>query len=519
MAKDRKKKGKQRRKTAPPQPEPADEGKQLAAIDLGSNSFHLVIARVRGEEVRMLDRVREPVQLAAGLGKRGALTKSTRERALRTLERFGQRLRNVAPDRVRAVGTSTLRSARNAGEFLAEAEAALGCPIEIIPGREEARLIYLGVAHSLPDDPGPRLVVDIGGGSTECILGERFEAIDVHSLNVGCVRLSRKYFADGDLTRERFQAARMKAQNEFRTIERAFRESGWSHAVGASGTIRAAESVLRNNGWTTNGITAAGLKKLRKAMIAAGNVRELKLPGLRADRTRVFPGGVAILQALFDRLGVESLSSVSGALREGVLYDLLGRIRHEDVRERTIRGFQERYRVDLAQAARVERVVLALLSHAPKAWRLDPLADGRVLSWAARLHEVGLAVTWSKHHHHGGYLLRHADMPGFSRDDQQLLATIVACHRRKIDDAQLEWLEEDAYERVTSLIALLRLAVLLHRSRSPERLPPMRLEGGPVRVRLRAPARWLAAHPLSQLDLAEESSHLRALGFDFALAK
>ncbi len=494
------------------------DGRQVAAIDLGSNSFHMVIARVRGEEVRPLDRVREPVQLARGLGKRKALTKSARTRALKALERFAQRIRDVAPERVRAVGTSTLRSAKNSAEFLEEAEAALGHPIEVIKGREEARLIYLGVAHSLPDDHGRRLVVDIGGGSTECILGEHFEAHEVHSLNVGCVRLTKKFFADGALTREAFQAARMKAQGEFRTIERAFRDSGWNQAVGASGTIRAAESILRQNGWSRNGITAPALKRLRKAMIAAGHIDAFNLPGLRPDRARVFPGGVAILQALFDRLGPDSLTSTNGALREGVLFDLLGRIRHEDVRERTIRGFQSRYRIDVAQAARVERHALALLSHAPKAWKLDFVRDSRLLSWAARLHELGLAVTWSKHHRHGGYLLRHADMPGFSRDDQLHLAALVGNHRRKLGLSDFEELAEDDVERLSYLLLVLRLAVLLHRSRSPEPLPPMRLRGGSVRVRLEVPQRWLARHALSVLDLEEERSHLKALGFDFRVS-
>jgi len=493
------------------------QGRQVAAVDLGSNSFHMVIARVRGEEVRPIDRVREPVQLARGLGKRRVLTKATRQRALRALERFNQRLREVEPGRVRAVGTSTLRSARNSSEFLAEAEEALGHPIEVIKGREEARLIYLGVAHSLPDDPGPRLVVDIGGGSTECILGEHFVAREVHSLNVGCVRLTKKCFGDGLLTEEAFEAARLRAQREFSSIERAFRESGWQQAVGASGTIRAADSILRQNGWGAQGITASGLKKLRRAMIRAGDIGSFKLKGLRPDRARVFPGGVAILQALFDRLGLDTLTATSGALREGVLYDLLGRIRHEDVRERTIRGFQLRYRIDAAQASRVERTALALLSHAPASWGLDPTADGRVLSWAARLHEQGLAVTWSKHHRHGAYLLRHADMPGFSRDDQRLLATIVGGHRRKIDLEYVEALSDEDYERAAYLILVLRLSVLLHRSRSPVDLPPLRLTGDAVRVRLRVPKRWLAAHPLSRLDLEEEATHLRALGFDFGI--
>lgn len=491
----------------------------MAAIDLGSNSFHLVIARVRGEEVSMLDRVRDPVQLARGLGRHGRLTKKTRERALRALERFGQRVRDLPDEQVRAVGTSTLRAVHDGGAFLAEAQGVLGHPIEIVSGHEEARLIYLGVAHSLADERGLRLVLDIGGGSTECILGERFEALQVHSLHLGCVRLSRECFPKGRITRGAFEAARLRAEGEIRTIERAFREAGWTEAVGASGTIRSAEAVLRAQGWSRAGITPRGLGRLRKALLAAGDVGKLRLEGLRSDRAAVFPGGVAILSALVDRLGISSLTAASGALREGVVYDLLGRIRHEDVRERTIRTFQERTRVDLAQAARVERTALALLSHAPAAWALDPAEDGRLLAWAARLHEVGLAVAWSHHHRHGAYLLRNAEMPGFSRRDQARLAALVACHRRRIDPAVLEALPEEDATTVGRLIVLLRLAVLLHRARSPEALPPFRLEGGPVRLRFRAPARWLTRQPLTRLDLDAERGYLRALGLEFAVVQ
>ena len=499
-------------------PAPHPVARQLAAVDLGSNSFHMVIARVQGEEISMLDRVRDPVQLARGLGKRGRLSKKVRERALQALERFNQRLRHLAPERVRAVGTSTLRAAEDAEAFLAEAEAALGHPIEVVSGHEEARLIYLGVAHSLADHRGRRLVVDIGGGSTECILGERFEALEVHSLDVGCVRLSAECFPKGIVTRDRYEAARLRAQGEFQTIEQAFRATGWTQAVGASGTIRTTESVLREQGWAEEGITAAGLKKLRKAILAAGDVRKLELKGLKGDRASVFPGGVAILQALFDRLGVETMTAVSGALREGVLFDLLGRIRHEDVRERTIRTFQERYRADLAQAGRVERTALSLLSHAPAAWGLDPTEDGRILAWAARLHELGLAVSWSRYHLHSSYLIRHADMPGFSREDQDALAAIVGCHRRMLDLGLLADVPPALRRRVPRLTILLRLAVLVHRARSPDPLPPLRLEGDDAHLRLSAPQRWLETHPLTRMDLAAEGDHLGALGLLFEVA-
>ena len=487
---------------------------EIAAVDLGSNSFHLVIARVHGDELAILDREREQVQLARGLGKRGRLGKKARARALSCLRRFSQRLEAVPPEQIRAVGTNTLRAAEDAGDFLQAAHEALGHPVEVISGHEEARLIHLGVAHSLPDVPGRRLVVDIGGGSTECILGEGFEALDVHSLSVGCVRLTRRFFPRGEVSKSALEEARLASALEVRAIERGLRETGWTGAVGASGTIRAADSILRANGWSQSGLTAAGLTKLRKAVLAVDHVDQLKLKGLKAERAPVFPAGLAILTALFERLGIESMSVASGALREGVMYDLLGRIRHEDARERTIRNFQERHRVDLEQAARVEREALALLLHAPRAWGLDPTADGRVLMWAARLHEIGLVVSYGKHHRHGGYLIAHADMPGFSRGEQALLAAIVANHRRKIDPALLDTIPADQRQRAVHLVLLLRLAVLLHRSRNPEPLPPFRLEEAGGHLSLLSRRGWLAEHPLTWRDLQNESAWLRALGLE-----
>jgi len=502
-----------------PQAGPGTDARQLAAVDLGSNSFHLAIARVQGDAIAMLDRVRDQVQLAKGLGKRRRLGKKAVQRALLSLQRFDQRLRNVPRERVRAVATSTLREARDADAFLEDAEAALGHPIEVIPGREEARLIYLGVAHSLADEPGPRLVVDIGGGSTEVILGERFEPLDVHSLDMGCVEMTRRFFPKGELTASAFEEAQLAAARELQSIERAFREAGWNRAVGASGTIRAVAGILEENGWSEQGITADGLKALRKAVLAAKNTARLKLKGLKPARAPVFPGGLAILTSVFDRLGIDHMARASGALREGVMYDLLGRIRHEDVRERTIRSLQSRYHVDLAQAARVERKALALLLHKPASWDLEATEDGRILAWAARLHEIGLAVSWNRYHRHSGYLIAHGDMPGFSRADQALLGAIVGCHRRKVVPGALDLRHEARPDRALHLVVLLRLAVLLHRGRSPAPLPPVRLTGDGAVLRLEASARWLQDHPLTVRDLADERGYLKALGVDFDVVR
>lgn len=483
----------------------------LAAIDLGSNSFHMLIARVVNGEPVVVDRIREQVQLARGLDKKGRLSPKAQFRAVACLERFGQRLRSLPEARVRAVATNTLRASSDPEPFLAAAETALGHPIEVISGQEEARLIYLGVAHSLPDDPGPRLVIDIGGGSTECILGERFETLEVHSLEMGCVGFSRRFFPKGLITKEAFQGAVLAAQLEVQTIQRRFRDVGWNRAIGASGTIGAAHDVLVANGWGPT-ITPKGLKRLRKTLIQLADLRHAALDGLKPERAMVFAGGVAILIALVDALRVDTLQSVGGALREGVMYDLLGRIRHEDVRERTIRIFQDRYHVDLAQASRVERTALELLLHAADRWSLDPATAGRFLAWAARLHEIGLAVSYTRNHRHGAYLLQYADMPGFSRDDQNLLATIVRGHRRKVPRDLLQRLAPPRRESARRLTAILRLAVLLNRSRVARGHPPVRLEVSGKKMRLAFQEGFLEEHPLTVADLEGEAHDLEALG-------
>jgi exopolyphosphatase/guanosine-5'-triphosphate,3'-diphosphate pyrophosphatase len=472
----------------------------------------MVIARLVGGEPVVLDRLREPVRLAGGLRGGQGIGPKAQARALACLERFGQRLRSLEPERVRAVGTNALRAAKKPTQFLAAAERALGHPIEVISGAEEARLIYLGVAHALPDDPGPRLVVDIGGGSTEVILGEGFEPLEVHSLDIGCVGLSRRFFRRGEVTKDALQRAVLAARQEVQTLEQRFREIGWVRAVGASGTIRATAEVLRANGWADGTVTSAGLKRLRKARAASVGEAKGVLAAVDRERLPVYPGGLTVLFALFEGLGIESMETSSQALREGVVYDLLGRIRHEDVRERTIRAFQERYHVDRAQAARVERRALQLLLHAASAWGLDAAEAGRVLAWAARLHEIGLAVSYGRHQRHGAYLIENSDMPGFSRDEQRLLAALVGAHRRKVAPDAFDRVPPPLAPMARRLAGLLRLAVVLHRGRNPQQAAPLRLEAGDGRLRLSLPAAWLEAHALTRIDLEGERKPLAQLG-------
>lgn len=494
-------------------------GDVIAAVDLGSNSFHIVVARARDERVAILDRLREMVRIASGLDEQGRLDEESQARALACLKRFGQRLRDMDARRVRVVGTSALRRAKNAEAFLAAAEVALGGhPVEVISGIEEARLIYLGVSHHSPSGPGATLVVDIGGGSTELIIGEGHEPKQLESLSVGCVDLSRRHFPDGRLTREAFDRARLDVKLELRSVREPFRRHGWARAFGSSGTIRTAAEISRALGLTDGGITRQSLEAIIDEMIAARRVDDLDLPGLGAERKAVFPGGIAILVEVLESLGIERLEPSEGALREGLLYDMLGRLRHEDARERSVRGFERRFHVDEEQGARVKATVEALLSRVEREWRLDDERCRLLLQWAARLHEVGLDIAHSKYHLHGGYLLANADLPGFGRVEQQLLATLVKCHRRKVDLDAIAELPAAWREPALKMIVLLRLAVLLNRGRGPFELPPLRVAAGEDRLSLVFPAGWLEANPLTDADLEQERRWLDDAGFTLEVA-
>ncbi|OOG26799.1 exopolyphosphatase [Thioalkalivibrio denitrificans] len=484
----------------------------VAAVDLGSNSFHMIVARVQQGHVHMLDRLRETVRLAAGLDARDNLTEEAMERALGCLERFGQRVRDLPQGAVRAVGTNTLRKARNASEFMARAAAALGHPIEVIGGHEEARLIYLGVSHALADDGGRRLVVDIGGGSTELIIGERFEPLHGESLYMGCVSFSRLYFPQGRITETGWRTADIAARLELQPLERPFRALGWKDALGASGTLLAVERVLRELGWAQGGVTLEGLHRLREAILSAGDVSRLDLSGLSDDRKPVFPGGVAVLLAIFEALGIESMQVSDGALREGLVYDLLGRISHEDVRTRTIEGLMGRFQVDAAHAERVETTARGLLEQVGEDWEMDEDAAD-TLSWAARLHELGLAIAHAGYHKHGAYLLANADLAGFSRQGQQWLALLVLAHRRKFPVKAIEQtVPRELRPRLTRLAVLLRLAVLFRRSRSDVAPELQSLATGRNSVKLVFAPGWLDAHPLTRADLDRERDFLKVAG-------
>ncbi|MDH3453001.1 MAG: Ppx/GppA family phosphatase, partial [Gammaproteobacteria bacterium] len=456
-------------------------------------------------------RLKEMVRLAAGLDGENQLQPVAMERAIECLGRFGERLREIPARGVRVVGTNTLRLARNSNEFLCLARQAIGHRIDIISGIEEARLIYLGVAHNVPLDEKQRLVIDIGGGSTEVIIGKGFNPLYLESLYTGCVGTSQQFFADGHITLERMRRCELAAMQEFEPLQTSYRQIGWDTAVGSSGTIFNIASVLQNNSNGGKGITPAGLQWLRDALVDAGNVNAIDLPGLQPERAPVFPGGVAIMSAAFEVLGIKRLEPVGGALREGILYDLLGRFGPEDARETTIRNLVARYQIDTGQAGRVEATALSLLAQVAEAWRLNKQKYTNMLRWAANLHELGLAIVHAQYHKHGAYLIQHADLPGFSLDEQTILAGLVEAHRRKFPLRVLHELPIKQ-SRAVRLAALLRIAVVLHRARREAQPPQLKARADGDDMQLTFPDEWLKNHPLSLADLDQESSYLRAAG-------
>ena len=483
-------------------PSPNASSQTFAALDLGSNSFHLIVALDQGERLQVVDRHREMVRLAAGLGATRELSPETEGRALACLERLGQRLRELPARNVRIVGTNTLRKARNSRSFIRRAEKALGHRIEVISGREEARLIYLGVSHSLEDDRDSRLVVDIGGGSTEVILGRRFQPGLMESLFIGCVGLSDRYFPDGTITAQAMDAAERAARLELEPVEQIFLARGWDTAIGASGTALSVRGVVEAETGSSE-ITRAGLRHVRERLLHAGHVERLDFAAVNAERAPVFPGGVAILSAIFASLRIERMSVSDGALREGLLQDLLGRVHDEDIRERTVRDLAQRYHIDRDHAGRVARTALNLLEQVGPTWRMDDPDLEALLRWGATLHEIGLDIAHNQYHKHGGYLLDHMDLAGFSRSEQHRVSLLVRAHRRKFPAEDFV----DA-EDIMRLCILLRLAVVLHRGRTDTPLPSFAITGRGDTVLVSLPKKWLLAHPLTELDLQQEVEYL-----------
>jgi len=491
----------------------ADLEEAIAAIDLGSNSFHLIVVKVNDGHLQIIDRLRETVRLGEGLTEAKRLDPAVAERALACLERFSQRLRPLPRENIRAVGTNTMRQIHPADDFITRAERALQHPIEIIAGREEARLIYLGVAHGLAAGNDTRLVVDIGGGSTELIIGQGFTPQQRESLFMGCVSISRRFFADGRITEEAMRDAELACAVQIRPVRNLFRSGGWGEAIGSSGTIKSIRNVVIEQGWSESGITHEALETLAKHLVEVGSVEQLNLKGLSEERKPVFAGGVAVLLAIFRHIGIQQMQVSDEALREGLIYDMIGRSHHEDARDRTIKSLITRYGIDEAQGERVETTAMALFEQVIRPWQMQDPRYREMLAWAARIHEIGLTVSHSQFHKHGAYLVENSDLSGFSRQEQKVLAALIRGHRRKFPGAVFDALPSDVIACTRQLCILLRLSVLLHRARSPVAKPLARLEAEENRLSLVFPEGWISHHPLTRTELAQEAAYLEPAGF------
>ena len=488
----------------------------LAAVDLGSNSFRLSIGRVSVQNgvkhIYQIDRLKETVRLAAGLNAAKILDDVSIEKAIEVLHRFGERLRSFHPERVRAVATNTFRVARNVPDFLPRAEAALGFPIEVIAGREEARLIYTGVSHTLPASIDKRLVIDIGGGSTEVIIGKGDEPLLISSLYMGCVSYSRQFFPDGVVDAHSMKMAEVAARRELEVITKPYRKMGWSAAFGSSGTAKALFAILKEGHLSDNGITLEGLTRLRDKIIKAGRAIPEDLPGMKVERADVLPGGLAIMRAFFDELHVDRMQTGDGALRLGVLVDLAGREEARDRRDESVKAFMRRYQIDAKQALRVKTIALNLFTTLlPERTEQDEVRHA--LSWAADLHEIGLSIAQAGYHKHSAYILNNADMPGFSRVDQSAMALLALAHTGKLSKVQ-SWVKQR--EQWLAILCL-RLAVLLCRRRMDMPTVPLTVSVKNTSIVVKVDKKWLANHPLTDFSLHGEEEEWSKVNFDFEL--
>ena len=483
--------------------------RQLAAIDLGSNSFHMVVARLENNQPLTIDKIKEMVRLAAGLDDRNFISEEKMEEALACLSRFGQRIKDLPPQNVSAVGTMTLRKARNSYSFLARAEKILGFPINIVAGQEEARLVYQGVAHNMVQTETNRLVIDIGGGSTEFIIGKAYNPIMMESLNMGCVNFTNQWFETGEITEERIQNAILEARRKLEWISDEYLKEGWQECIGSSGTIKNISKILSENFQTNGIIDYANLKKLSELFIKTGHISHLDLPGLSMNRAPVIIGGLCVLMGAFEELQIESMQASEGALREGLLNDMIETAQGHDIRLDTVTNLELRYRLDTAQSGRICNTALQMY---------DQLKLGEentlrlVLIWASKLHEIGLSISHNNYPRHSGYIIEQSDMPGFSREMQNTLGLMVRLQRGKLN---MKLIDESPRcdKNIIVVIILLRLAINLERSRDWDTSRHVKIKLKENTFKIVFPKGYLDSHPLTKADLTQEKQEVERAGY------
>lgn len=482
-----------------------------AAVDLGSNSFHMLVSRREHGELRVLDRIKEMVRLGGGLDEEGNLDPEVRQRALDCMSRFGQRLRGIPANNLRAVGTQTFRRLKNTDEFLQASESVLECPVDIISGREEARLVYLGVSQWITSQHQRQLVMDIGGGSTELIIGEGVDPILMESMQFGCVSVTNRFFADGTINKKRLKKAQSAVAAELQELQSVYRKSGWHVAIGSSGTFRSAAMMCEINGWCKKGITLGALERLKREALSFESIEHIQIAGLSERRKPVFIGGLAIMLALFKALSLSEILVSPFALREGLLQDLLGRLEQRDPRDSAVKAFMSRFAVDPAQVAHVQKTALAIFDQLSGDQAVGN-AHRRMLGWAAELHETGLNLSHTSYQKHSAYLVEASDMAGFSRQEQLFLATLVGFQRREIPADYANRLPERMHRALSITLLCMRLSWIFCRTRDDEAMPVFKIRLNENNVELCLPASWKIKHPLTVADLEFEEIALQTSG-------
>ncbi len=479
-----------------------NEVQLLGAVDLGSNSFRVEIGRVDGDRIVTESYWKETVRLAGGIDENGAFTPEIQQKALNALARFREKLEGIPAKNIRAVGTQALRVAKNSIEFLPKAEAVLGHPIEIIAGREEARLVFSGCAHTLPPSSEKRLVVDIGGASTELIIGCGYMAKECESFHVGCVNTSLQFFPDGKITAKALKEAQLHAQAEFEEAAQEFSNRNWDAAYGSAGTIGAVAEIGHAAGLTNGVVTPALLKELKKELIEIGDIHKIRFPGLKEDRREVIAGGLAVLSAVFETFKIKEMRPAQGALRVGLLYDMLGRQEQRDTRDSTVTSLIKRSGIDKQQAARVAALADKFFTDLDADNRSHD--DRKLLQWAAMLHETGRLISPSSYHRHSQYILMHSDLPGFSRLDQAVMGNLVLSQRGNLRKVSASLVNPS----MVNMIMALRLAVIFAHARRTVHLPEISLgrveDNGQTVFTLTIDSQWLARHPLTNYLLEQE---------------
>ncbi|MCL4104031.1 UNVERIFIED_CONTAM: hypothetical protein GTU68_034893 [Idotea baltica] len=466
--------------------------------------------------MRPVETLAEKVQLGAGLDD-GLLTQEAIDRGLACLTRFAQLLESIDVSRVRIVGTNALRVAKNRNKFTVPAGKILRASVDVIYGAEEARLVYLGVAHSLSDDTNARLVIDIGGGSTEFIVGEKFEPLRVESLQIGCVSYNQAFFPSQTISTAQYRAAYRHCRIQVSRIRHDYHADLWAEAIGASGTLQTIESILLQQGWSDSGITRHGLLALEECLLNFDRTQDIVLEGLNSNRQGVILSGVAIASAVFDTLSITSMQTSRGALREGVLYDLLGRLTHEDVRERTQNALMQRYAVDPKGAQMIQQQARLIFAEVCLQWELQD-QEWALLRRAAGTLEIGKAISHKHYNRHSAYLLRNADLPGFSQQEQEQLAILALTHRGKIDPKLLLDTEESERTTLLRLIIILRLAFRFRYAQELEVLPDLKITARPQTLNITFPVGWLEKHPLTASELELEQRALAKLEVTLSVA-